>query len=1046
MYFLTKRHAFDYFQRCNDSNLCIIAEDINNTGSKQYYVGDSLTIYNNIISNNESNYYEIWGSNFKINFAIDLDINDIDNITSEKALNIVIETITKIKLSANEYYKHNFNTKDFIVLQSMNNNKRYSYHIICKGLTFNNHLIAKDFFMATNKKYDLEYCDITIYNLTCLRLCFCSKKDKNSILMPIQVSINGKNTCLIENNYKQWLNTWITCINNKDKLITKKIIVKVDKTDKANKTDKVDKEYSNINVNVKDILNQLPQEYCDCYSKWIAIGMILSNISTDDNNYFSLWNEWSKKSNKYNESLMLKKWYSFKHHTNKLGLGSLIKWAQDCGVKNIFPNNKSIESICNKFPIKPIILPTDNAIIINQEKLTDDIFLPHLNQTLLAIQSEKGTGKTTNLFKALFNDIDKCSKDTSILFISSRRTFGIKLLGDLEKYGFKLYSNIKDYYITAKRVICQLDSLCRLDRNKYDIVVVDECESLARYCTSQHFIKNNKASTIVSTLEMRVLDANNVYILDADLSIRCLNFYKNIKGLSNVSLIINEFKAYKDYTVCTLKYCDWLNKVIEYIKEKKKIVIPMASNSKAKDLVTKIKNDFPKLNILLIHKETSDEDKVKNVLNVNITWAEYDVVVYTPSVSMGISFDVPDYFDAIFAYGCNNSLGAQEFCQMIHRVRHPKELSIFLSIDYYRDYNETDDTISYDMVEQMLCSDYYLTHYDLHNNILPKKIIHNEYHNIVTSYPYKHEPIYDLYVRNSLEVIEDKLNFGASLYGYMKYKQYNLTYEALTLKTDIINEMKAIRNERETNEKLVSVDGIFDAIDLTQDEYLQKIKQRNDYLNENDIFAINKYNIKNCYKVNELSKEFICEFYDKQKMKWFKNITTILNTSNQTTNDKLEILKENHCNNKWIYNCYLDFTTKNNFLCHNYVITIINNCGFDINNLGIILKEDKFYNLLDICIADIDTYKQQLCFKFDIRIPTKSLIMFNKRDKIKFINTIINSMYGLHISRLTDNTFSMDNNEVWNNIPRDNKFISNDIKQIKNDTNNFDSSNLDIFI
>jgi hypothetical protein len=29
---------------------------------------------------------------------------------------------------------------------------------------------------------------------------------------------------------------------------------------------------------------------------------------------------------------------------------------------------------------------------------------------------------------------------------------------------------------------------------------------------------------------------------------------------------------------------------------------------------------------------------------------------------MGVSFDVVDYFDYIFAYGCENSLGSKEFC------------------------------------------------------------------------------------------------------------------------------------------------------------------------------------------------------------------------------------------------------------------------------------------------------------------------------------------------------------------------------------------------
>ena len=51
----------------------------------------------------------------------------------------------------------------------------------------------------------------------------------------------------------------------------------------------------------------------------------------------------------------------------------------------------------------------------------------NINKNFLAIQSEKGTGKTSNLIKSLFEN----NTPNSVLFISSRRTFGIKLLSDL---------------------------------------------------------------------------------------------------------------------------------------------------------------------------------------------------------------------------------------------------------------------------------------------------------------------------------------------------------------------------------------------------------------------------------------------------------------------------------------------------------------------------------------------------------------------------------------------------------------------------------------
>ena len=62
---------------------------------------------------------------------------------------------------------------------------------------------------------------------------------------------------------------------------------------------------------------------------------------------------------------------------------------------------------------------------------------------------------------------------------------------------------------------------------------------------------------------------------------------------------------------------------------------------------------------------------------------------------MGVSFD-PEHFDHIFAYGCHNSLGAQEFCQMLHRVRNPIKKIYYISFDHYKYFDLIDDIIHYE--------------------------------------------------------------------------------------------------------------------------------------------------------------------------------------------------------------------------------------------------------------------------------------------------------------------------------------------------------------
>ena len=89
---------------------------------------------------------------------------------------------------------------------------------------------------------------------------------------------------------------------------------------------------------------------------------------------------------------------------------------------------------------------------------------------------------------------------------------------------------------------------------------------------------------------MRVEDAKKVIIMDADLSDRCFGYYKTIINQEDLDyqVIINHFKPFNEYTIVSLTYNDWVRKVLEAIGENKKIVVPMASNNKAKDLKTKI--------------------------------------------------------------------------------------------------------------------------------------------------------------------------------------------------------------------------------------------------------------------------------------------------------------------------------------------------------------------------------------------------------------------------------------------------------------------------
>lgn len=1063
-----KQDALKKFNNSKVADIGFFTEDKNTSGAKKFYVTKPQVIYDSIVDckSSQSHYYESWSETSKILYSQDIDIglNSTEKAdrpvvnNREDALKVVKHNITSVIKAFKTYYDVDYDVDNIIVLESepevsVKESKKYSYHVIYRGIVFQNHLVCKDFHIKADSDFNMHYTDVSIYGKSCLRLCYCCKAGKKAILLPLEMNINGKKTLTDTNtkmdHFQFFIRTLITTILPSDEYSIKKSQMFV--KPKPEPTEVLDIPKNSIeNINLEEILFQLPFDICDEHNSWRNVGMALYNAD-ETGSLFDLWDRWSQQSSKYKPWEMKKKWNSFSG--GSMSLGYIINLCKRAGISNIFKNNKaSFTEIINNYPTNPINLNQDSkTVIVDVNKLEPSILSPHIHNKLLAIQSEKGTGKTFNLLQTLFETEKVVDENTSILFVSSRRTFGAKLYGDLKKYGFILYSETKtDIY--DKKVICQIDSLLRIQVEKFDYVIVDESESLARYLTSKHFTKNPKANRLVDKLEEFVEEASKVVIMDADLSNRCMEYYKNVTHVSDndTQLIINIHKPFTEYKMVCMKYDDWVQKILEDVNRGLKIAVPMASNNKAKDLKIKIEMDNPDIKVLLIHSETKDADKVTKLMHVNETWQEYDVVIYSPSVCMGVSFDIPEYFDSIYAYGCENSVGAQEFAQMLHRIREPTNKIIYLSLNIYKEFDTIEDTLSFEQVEDIITSDYQLTHYDLHQNVVKMKNsrITDEDGNSerVNNYPYKDEPVYRLFVHNALESILNTQNFGASFFGYIKAKGYEIDFFAYSnIERDgaLKGEMKDIRNGREMVDNEERIQGIIDAPDITKDEFVELIKQRDECLEPEDIHKIKRYGFKVCYGLDndtDMTFDFVDEYNTKDKMKWYHNMSHIMQTDEQDTGDKLGILKDNIIGAKWMNSCYMDFTFKNTYTNHLYATNIIKHAGFDINNLDSIKSRTELEKSLPSCMQYFDSNKENISYKFNLKMYNKNFDGLVIKEQIKIINSVLGNYYGLKIKRITpykkDKTdhhiwYQLSDSKIWDSMPREDKIIPVDIQPTK---------------
>ena len=76
---------------------------------------------------------------------------------------------------------------------------------------------------------------------------------------------------------------------------------------------------------VKRALDLLPIDYADDYYLWSFVGMALKSSFGDAG--FPLWNEFSKRSEKYNERAVRRQWQSFRYDGG-LTVGSIFYWAR----------------------------------------------------------------------------------------------------------------------------------------------------------------------------------------------------------------------------------------------------------------------------------------------------------------------------------------------------------------------------------------------------------------------------------------------------------------------------------------------------------------------------------------------------------------------------------------------------------------------------------------------------------------------------------------------------------------------------------------------
>lgn len=317
------------------------------------------------------------------------------------------------------------------------------------------------------------------------------------------------------------------------------------------------------------------------------------------------------------------------------------------------------------------------------------------------LESAKGTGKSEAIQKFLA----KVPADKSILLISYRISLIDKYVEELKKYNIRNYQlgfNDKSHF--HRVAICK-ESLHKLfvdiiGKYKYDIVIIDEIYSVME---SWDNLRKTNLNDLMNIFEVVVRNAKHLYLMDAHLNNEMV--VKSMKAMRKEEKFIfhknPRLYDYSDYTVNWYENNDedsfrgYQNMILQDIINGKKIAVISSTKSYVDETYNAIlkHNNMP--NDLKIFKYTSSEDdaelKKLHFKNVEKYWSDKCVILYSPTISAGISYNKTglEGFDKLYVYVTptgNNTASINTFGQMIFRIRqlNDKCINIFFNTKKYR--------------------------------------------------------------------------------------------------------------------------------------------------------------------------------------------------------------------------------------------------------------------------------------------------------------------------------------------------------------------------
>ena len=267
---------------------------------------------------------------------------------------------------------------------------------------------------------------------------------------------------------------------------------------------------------------------------------------------------------------------------------------------------------------------------------------------------------------------------------------------------------------------------------RIDYIFIDEALSVFIHFNSPLMKETSAISTL---LEYMIVNAKQVYMLDACMDnifmYNVVEHFRKRKGIEGGYWIWNKYvrptnrrvemvvergmRQIDDANDTSISY-EAMNKVIQLLRDGKKVVVSSSTKKFTKQLEWIIKMTLPETKMMVYNSDTTKETGENPIIDTE-EWSYLDCLIYSPTITAGVSYE-GNRFDVMVSYLVNSHYtpSIDISIQQMYRVRNLNDGDMYV---YLYDLNMGENRIP---TTERDVSEYLETHNSIMNSFIQNGI------------------------------------------------------------------------------------------------------------------------------------------------------------------------------------------------------------------------------------------------------------------------------------------------------------------------------------